>query len=294
MSEKQKIGWIGTGKMGTPMSKNILKSGYPLTVYDLFKENTEGLADLGASVADSPKALASEVDVIISMIPDDPVLEAVYLDADGAFRGAEVGSIFIDMSTVSPIMSSRVANAAEKKDIQYLRAPVSGSTALAASADLTIFASGPKGTYEKCEGIFGAMGKKTFYVGPGEEARYLKLVLNMMVGLTSAMMAEALTFGEKGGIDWELMIEIVNHSVVASPLVNYKAQMMKDRNYMPAFTTAQMAKDFDMALSTGNTANVAMPLTSIVRQFFGAMMAKGGGEQDFFGLVTLFEEMAGL
>ena len=107
-------------------------------------------------------------------------------------------------------------------------------------------------------------------------------------------MAEALTFGEKGGIDWELMIEIVNNSVVASPLVSYKAQMLKDRNYMPAFTTAQMAKDFDIALSTGNRANVAMPLTSMVRQFFGTMIAKGRGEQDFFGLVTLLEEMAGL
>ena len=294
MADKQKIGFIGMGKMGIPMSSNLVKAGYPVTVYNRTREKTKALADLGAAVADSPKVAAVGQDMIISMISDDPVLEAISFGSGGAFEGAKSGAIFIDMSTVSPIMSSRVANAAGKKDIKYLRAPVSGSTALADSADLTIFASGPKDTYEECEGIFGAMGKKTYYVGTGEEARYLKLVINMMVGLTSAVMAEALTFGEKGGIDWELMIEIVNNSVVASPLVSYKAQMLKDRNYVPAFTTAQMAKDFDIALSTGNTANVAMPLTSIVRQFFGTMMAKGRGEQDFFGLVTFLEEMAGL
>ncbi|KPK25329.1 MAG: hypothetical protein AMK69_14620 [Nitrospira bacterium SG8_3] len=294
MADKQKIGFIGMGKMGIPMSSNLVKAGYPVTVYNRTREKTKALADLGAAVADCPKVAAEGQDMIISMISDDPVLEAISFGSGGAFEGVKSGAIFIDMSTVSPIMSSRVADEAEKKDIQYLRAPVSGSTALADSGDLTIFASGPKGTYETCEGIFGAMGKKTFYVGTGEEARYLKLVLNIMVGLTSAMMAEALTFGEKGGIDWELMIEIVNNSVLASPLVSYKAQMLKDRNYVPAFTTSQMAKDFDIALSTGNTANVAMPLTSMVRQFFGTMIAKGRGEQDFFGLVNLLEEMAGL
>jgi 3-hydroxyisobutyrate dehydrogenase-like beta-hydroxyacid dehydrogenase len=294
MSAKQKIGWIGLGKMGIPMSQNLLKADYPVTVYNRTKEKTKALADAGAKVADTPKALAAEVDVIISMISDDVVLEAVSTGADGALAGAKSGAIYIDMSTVSPAASARVAAAADKKGIKYLRAPVSGSTVLAEAGTLTIFASGPKDAYDKCVEIFEVMGQKSFHVGDAEQARYLKLVLNMMVGLTSAMTAEALTFGEMGGMDWNAMIEIVNNSVVASPLVGYKAQMLKDRNYSAAFTASQMAKDFDIALETGRGNNVPMPMTSLMRQFLGTMKATGKGELDFFGYVTLLEEMAGL
>ena len=294
MAEKQKIGWVGLGKMGIPMSKNLNKAGYPLTVYNRTKGKTKELAEQGAQVAESPKGLAAGADVIISMIADDPALEAVSIGPNGAFEGAKAGAIYIDMSTVSPVASGRVAEAAEKKGIKYLRAPVSGSTALAAAGTLTIFASGPKDAYDRCLDIFGAMGQKTFHVGAGDEARYLKLLLNMMVGITSAMAAEALIFGERGGMDWTQMIDIISNSVVASPLIGYKAQILKDRNFAPAFTAEQIAKDFDIALDTGRALNVPMPITSLARQFFGAMKARGKGELDFFGLVTLMEEMAGI
>ncbi len=294
MSEKQKIGWIGLGKMGVPMSKNLIKKGYPVTVYNRTKEKTKELVAEGAKVADSPKELASVSNVVISMISDDPALEEVSIGKNGAFEGAKPGMIFIDMSTVSPVSSGKVAEVAEKKGIKYLRAPVSGSTALAAAGTLTIFASGPKDAYDKCVEIFSAMGQKIFHVGTGDEARYLKLLLNMMVGTTSAMIAEALTFGKRGGMDWEQMIDIIGASVVASPLVNYKAQMLKSRNFTAMFTIDQMAKDFDIALDTGRSANVPMPMTAMVRQFYEALRAKGKGDIDFFALVTLMEELAGI
>jgi len=294
MSEKQKIGWIGLGKMGIPMSKNLIKKGYPVTVYNRTKEKTKELAAEGAKVAESPKALAADSEVVISMISDDPVLEEVSIGKNGAFEGAKAGAVYIDMSTVSPVASGRVAEVAEKKGIKYLRAPVSGSTALATAGTLTIFASGPKDAYDKCAEIFGAMGQKVFHVGNGDEARYLKLLLNMMVGITSAMAGEALIFGEKGGMDWNQMVDIINSSVVASPLIGYKAQMLKSRNFTAAFTIEQMAKDFDIALDTGKTINVPMPITAMARQFFGAMKARGKGNLDFFGLVTLLEELGGI
>ena len=294
MAEKQSIGWIGLGKMGIPMSQNLVKEGYSLTVYNRSTEKTKELADVGAQVADSPKDAAAASDIIISMISDDAVLEAVSTGPGGAFEGAKEGSIYIDMSTVSPQASARVAAAAEAKGIKYLRAPVSGSTDLATAGTLTIFASGPADAYEQCVELFEIMGQKSFHVGTAEEARYLKLVLNMMVGLTSAMTAEALVFGEKGGMDWEKMIDIVNASVVASPLVGYKAQMLKDRNYTAAFTASQMAKDFDIALDTGKAMDLPMPLTSIVRQFYGTMKATGKGELDFFAYVKMLEELGGI
>ncbi len=294
MADKQKIGFIGLGKMGVPMSQNLIKKGYTLTVYNRTKDKAKALADAGAKVVDSPKAAASGAEVIISMISDDAALEAISYGPNGAFEGAKSGAVFIDMSTVSPVSSARVAEAAKAKGIKYLRAPVSGSTVLATAGTLTIFASGPKDAYDKCVDILSSMGQKVFHVGTGEEARFLKLVMNMMVGLTSAMAAEALTFGEAGGMNWEQMIDIVNASVAASPLFGYKAQLLKTRNYAPAFTVTQMAKDFDIMLDTGKAKNVPMPITSLVRQFWGAMIAKGSGGKDFFSLVTLNEELAGM
>lgn len=294
MADKQKIGWIGLGKMGDPMSLNLLKAGYPVTVWNRSKEKAQPLADAGATVADSIAGLVKESDVVISMISEDQALETISMGDGGIFGAAKEGTIYIDMSTVSPEASARVAAAAKKCGVKYLRAPVSGSTVLAAAGTLTVFASGPKDAYDACVDIFNVMGQKSFHVGVDEEARFLKLVLNMMVGLTSAMVGEALTFGKKGGIKWEDMIEIVSNSVVASPLVGYKAATLKDRNFAPAFTTNQMAKDFDIALDTAKANDIAMPMVSMVRQFFGSMKAKGKGELDFFAYVTEMEELAGL
>ncbi len=294
MADKQKIAFLGMGKMGIPMSQNLVKKGYGVTVWNRTKDKTKALADQGAKVANSPKEAAAGAEVIISMIADDAALQSVSIAADGAFAGAKSGAIYIDMSTVSPGISAVVAEAAKKKGVQYLRAPVSGSTVLAAAGTLTVFASGPKDAYDKCVDILGSMGGKVFHVGTGEEARYLKLVMNMMVGLTSAMAAEALTFGEAGGMNWEQMIDIVNASVAASPLFGYKAAILKSRNYAPAFTAAQMAKDFDLMIEAGKSKNVPLPMTALIRQFWSTMMATGKGGNDFFGLVAIMEQMAGI
>ncbi len=294
MDKKLSIGWIGLGKMGNPMVANLLKAGFPVSVYNRTKAKAQEVLDQGAVYVDSMSELAAGADVVISMISDDPVLKAVSIDAGGAFEGIKSGAVFIDMSTVSPLASAEVAAAAEKKGVKYLRAPVSGSTALATAGTLTILASGPKDAYDDCTEIFDAMGKISFHVGTGEEARYLKLLLNMMVGITSAMVGEALTFGKRGGMDWTQMIDIICNSVVASPLISYKAQALKDRNFSPAFTAAQMAKDFDIALDTARAMDVPMPITSMMRQNLGAMKANGQGELDFFAYLTLLEHMAGL
>ncbi|MGD8882335.1 MAG: NAD(P)-dependent oxidoreductase [Desulfobacterales bacterium] len=294
MNAKQNLGWIGVGKMGTPMSTNLLKAGYKLTVFDIVPAAMKALVDQGANPAESPVEAAGQADIIISMIPDDPVLEEISTGTQGIFQGAKQGMIYIDMSTVSPATSARVSEAAEKKGIQYLRAPVSGSTESAASATLTILASGPREAFDQCRDIFEKLGQKVFYAGPGEQARYLKLLVNMMVGITSAMTAEALTFGKRGGIDWDLMIDIINNSVVASPLIGFKVQLLKERGFAPMFTAAQMAKDFDLALDAGRKTDTPMPLTALTRQLYGAMKATGKGELDYFGMVALMEEMAGI
>lgn len=294
MQIKRNLGWIGIGKMGTPMSTHLLKAGYRLAVYDIVPSAMSALAEQGAAPVDSPAEVADHADIIISMIPDDPALEAVASGPRGIFQSARQGMIYIDMSTVSPATSARIGAAADKRGVQYLRAPVSGSTESAIAAALTILVSGPEDAFDQCRDIFEKLGQKVFHVGPGDQARYLKLLVNMMVGITSAMTAEALVFGERGGIDWDLMIDIINNSVVASPLIGFKMQLLKKRDFAPAFTAAQMSKDFDLALDTGRNLDIPMPLTALVRQLFGAMKATGKGELDYFGLLAQMEEMAGI
>ena len=294
MNTKQNLGWIGVGKMGTPMSTNLLNAGYKLTVFDVVPAAMKALVDQGANPAESPAEVADQADIIISMIPDDAALEEISTGTLGIFKSSKQGIIYIDMSTVSPAVSARIAEIAEKKGIQYLRAPVSGSTESAVTAALTILASGPKDTFDQCRHIFETLGQKVFYAGPGDQARYLKLLINMMVGITSAMTAEALVFGKRGGIEWDQMIDIINNSVVASPLIGFKVQLLKERGFAPMFTAAQMAKDFDLALDSGRKTDTPMPLTALTRQLYGAMKATGKGELDYFGLVALMEEMAGI
>ena len=278
MGGKQKIGWIGVGKMGNPMSKNLIKAGYSVTVFDIVPEAMNALAEEGAKVASSAAEAAADADVIISMITDDTALEDVSMGPKGVFKGIGSHATYIDMSTVSQIISARVSEGAEEKGIKYLRAPVSGSTEAAEKASLTIMASGPKDAYDQWEDIFKLLGQKVFHVGEGDEARYMKLLVNMMVGITSAMTAEALTFGEKGGLDWSQMIDTINNSVIASPLIGFKVQLLKDRDYTPMFTATQMAKDFDLALDTGKAMDIPMPITALTRQLYGSIRRQIKGD----------------
>jgi 3-hydroxyisobutyrate dehydrogenase-like beta-hydroxyacid dehydrogenase len=294
MTKKQSIGWIGLGKMGTPMAKNIAKAGCSLIVYNRTNIKTGELADEGAKVVDSPKELASGSDVVISMISDDLALEAVSIGPNGAFEGAKAGTIYIDMSTVSPAASARIGETASKKGIKYLRAPVMGSIPKAENGSLGILVSGSKDVYEDCRDILETMGDTFYYLGTGEESRIMKLVLNMQIGIISAMTAEALTFGEAGGMDWGQMIGIVRNSSLATPMTGFKADALTAREFPGLFTATQMAKDLDIVIDAGRDMNTALPITSVVRQLLGIMKARGKGENDFWELLTLLEEFAGL
>lgn len=294
MGDKPTIGWIGLGKMGAPMAQNLMQAGFQVTVYNRTPEKAKPLTDAGAALAGSLAELAAGCDVVISMINDDAALEAVAMAPDGVLANAKAGGIYVDMSTVSPAASARVAETAAGKGISYLRAPVSGSTVFAESAQLIILVSGPKEAAATCDAAFAAMGKKTMNFGEGEEARFMKLTVNMMVSITAGLVGEALAFGESGGLDWQQMLEMIGQSPLASPLLGYKTQTLKNRDYAPAFTIDQIAKDLDLILSTGQGTNASMPLASLVRQNYETMREKGEGNLDMFAYVTLMEELAGI
>ena len=288
------IGFIGLGKMGHPMALNLIKSGHEVIVYNRSKQKTQAHADAGGRVAESIAELSAASDIVITMISDDEALHGVALGDYGVIANMAEGGIFIDMSTVSPAASITVGDATRQKKIAYLRSPVNGSVVQAAGGILVILSSGPQASFDFIHPLFEIMGDRIFYLGEEEQARYLKLAINTMIGISSSMMGEALAFGEAGGLDWDTMIEVIASSAVGSPVVNYKVEALKNRDFTPAFTARQMAKDFDLALDTAKNNHVPMPITSSVRQHWSAMIGTGRGDQDFFAYVEMLEDMAGL
>ncbi|MFC1915090.1 NAD(P)-dependent oxidoreductase [Chloroflexota bacterium] len=289
---KEKVGFIGLGKMGQRMAGRLLNAGFPLTVWNRTEAKTVDLAKRGAKVAKSPREVAAQSDIIITMVFDDAALEAVTFGENGILAGIRAPSIFIDMSTVGPEISSRVASEADKQGVKMLRSPVLGSTPWAEAGTLTILVSGDKKSAEKCQKILGVMGKKIHYLGPKEEARYLKVVYNMMVAMTSQMLAEALTFGKKAGLDWQQMLEVISDSNVASPTLCRRVARLAERDFTPGGTGACMAKDLDLALMAGQRLGSPMPAIGVIRQLLSVLKATGREDLDHIALVLVMEDLA--
>lgn len=289
-----KIGWIGLGNMGVPMSQNLIKAGHEVTVWNRTKAKADDVLAAGAKWADTPKEIAEKCDFIFTMVSDGPTLQSVTLSENGVVAGLSPQKIVIDMSTVSPAESAKVNDAIEAKDCKFLRAPVTGSTVLAVNATLGILASGDKAAYDKTLPLFEAMGKNQFYLGGDEEARVMKLSLNTMIGTSMQMMAEAVVLAEKAGLDVAQVCEVIAGSAVGSPLVGYKTAVITKGEYAPAFSVKLMMKDFDLAFDAAKQYGVAMPVTAVTRQALASAAATGRAEKDFSVLTQVLEGQCGV
>ena len=294
MDKKAKIAWIGIGNMGVRMAKRLLDAGYDLTVCDMRPENAQGLVSAGAAFAETPAAAAADAELVFSMIPGPKELIEVMTGENSVAKSVKKGSIVIDMSTVSPESSAIANEAIESAGCVFLRAPVTGSTVFAEQGKLGVLCSGDKAAYEKVLPLFKIIGNKQYHVGMQEEARYLKLAINIMIGATCQILAEALVFGEQAGLDWEQMLDIFCESAAGSPLINYKAKPLKNRSFDPAFSVKLMEKDMDLALDVAKQTNTTLPVAALVRQFLAATRSTGRGDLDFSALLLLAEDMAGI
>ncbi len=294
MNDKVLVGWAGIGKMGAPMSRRVLDAGYRLHVYEPLPENRATIVAEGANVAHTLEDLAAVSDVVILTIPNDAVLRDLVFAPGGLAGVMKAGQTLIEMSTVSPAISAEVNEAMAALGVDYLRAPVSGSTATASAGTLSVMASGPEQAYKNAEPIFECFSARRFYVGEAEEARYLKLVLNAMVGATSALLGEALTLGLKGNLSLDTMLNVICESAVASPLIAYKRDLLVQRNFDPAFSVAQMMKDFDLILDAARADHIPMYMASMIRQQYESAYAEGLADKDFFVLFEQSERRAGI
>ncbi|WP_459695927.1 NAD(P)-dependent oxidoreductase [Acidisoma sp. C75] len=294
MKNRMAVGWIGLGKMGSPMSRHLAAAGYELHAYDPASDVHGPIEAAGGRIAADAAAVGAAAPIVFSSIPNDAVLRNLVLGPEGLARVMQPGAILVETSTVSPRVSAEVAEALAAAGVHYLRAPLSGSTATAEAGKLTVLASGDEGAYRRVEPLLAAFSSRQFYLGPGEEARYLKLAINMLVGATSALLAEALIFGQKGNLSIAQMLEVICESAVASPLIAYKRDMLERRDFAPAFTIEQMIKDFDLLVDAAREEQVPVFLTGLIRQQYEAARAQGQGGRDFFVLLEQYEAMAGM
>jgi 3-hydroxyisobutyrate dehydrogenase-like beta-hydroxyacid dehydrogenase len=281
---QQSIGWIGVGKMGGPMSRRLIEAGYRVLVLDRDSHNRALAASAGAEIVADVGAMAAEADLVFSIIPDDAVLRDIVSQPGGLAGSMARGGAFVDMSTVSPPASEAVADLLAGAGIDYLRAPVSGSTGNAQAGTLTVMASGPRALFDRIEPMLAAISAKRFYLGEAEQARYLKLAVNTLVGATSSILAEALALGRKGNLSLDVMLDVICQSAVASPLIGYKRDMLISGNYEPAFTVEQMIKDFDLITDAARASHAPMLLAAIVRQQYEQAWVRGDAQKDFFVL----------
>ncbi|MCZ6603657.1 MAG: NAD(P)-dependent oxidoreductase [Alphaproteobacteria bacterium] len=292
----KKLGWIGLGKMGLPMAHNLARAGYEMQAYNRSRAKSDDLAagyDKVTAV-DSPAAAADGAELVISMTSDDRVLETVAIGEQGIVKTAKPGTIFVDMSTVSPMASARVASVLDGREIAFLRAPVMGSIGLAERGALLILSSGPQAALEVARDALEVLGAKLYWVGEGEQARYMKLAVNLQIGIVVSLLGEAIAFGTKGGMDRSQLIEIMTESPIGSPLLKVKGPALQKNDYSPTFDVEQMGKDLDLALATAREMETPMPMTAAVRQQYAAMISRGHGALDFSVVVQLAEELAGL
>ena len=292
-----KIGWIGVGKMGHPMATRLIEAGHALTICDPLEDNRAGLVARGAAVADSPGALAQSCRIIFSTIPNDAVLHAMIFgaaDRPGLADHAAPGSILVEMSTVSPQLSEKVAAALQARGVAYLRSPLSGSTALAKAGTLTILASGDAAAWDEVGPLLDTLSAKKFYLGAGEEARFMKLVLNTLVGATASILGEALLLGQKGGLSPARMMEVITQSAVASPLLNYKKDMIAQMDFAPAFSVDQMIKDFSLITDAARDGNISMDVAGLILRQYAAASQAGYSDRDFFALFDWMRVTGGL
>lgn len=276
-----RIGWIGVGRMGTPIGQRLLDAGATLTVCDV--DPTRAHALPGARVAATPAALAAAADVLFSMIPDDAALRAV---ADELVPAVAHRHTYVDMSTVSPGASAAVATLLAPTGCAYLRCPVSGSTATAAAGALTILGSGPADAFARLAPVFDAFSAKRTLYGAAEEGRVVKLMVNMIVAAMPVLLGKAMHFGTRLGLSWEQVVDAIGGSVAASPLYAYKADMLKARDWTAAAPVDLTAKDVDLAMAVAREAAIPLPLAALMRQIQTQFQAAGDGDLDFFSLVT--------
>lgn len=278
----RRIAWLGLGLIGLPMAARLASAGWQVRGFDISGERLAVAKARGISAVSSFAEALDGAALVFTSLPTETVL----IDQSRALaERMPSAAILVETSTVGPVASATVAEALRGRRIAYLRAPISGSVNLAESGGLTTFVSGPKASFDAAREALAAYSRAQIWLGEGEEARYAKLAINLMVAVTAGMMGETLALAQKGGIGWEAMLDLLGESVVASPLVKYKLDPLRRRDYAPTATGALLLKDLDLIVEAARQAGVDVPLAKEVQAAYRAMAKSQLAAEDFFSIV---------
>jgi len=288
------VGFVGLGIMGMPMAGNLIKAGFDLTVYNRTRPRTDGLVSAGARCADSPRDVASKTGVVITMVSDTPDVEEVILGEQGVIEGIRPDAVVIDMSTISPQATIRIAGCLQERKAHMLDAPVSGGEQGAIDGTLSIMVGGEAEVYERCLPIFNAMGRSIIHIGPIGMGQTVKLMNQILVAGTLNAVVEALVFAHRSGVDLERAISAVTGGAAGSwQLANLAPRIIR-RDFRPGFMIDLMQKDLGLVLEAAASMKIPLPTTSLVHQMFYALQARGEGRSGTQALVKFLETAAGI
>jgi 2-hydroxy-3-oxopropionate reductase len=288
------IGFIGLGIMGKPMACNLLSAGYSLVVHNRSRPAQDELVARGARRASSPREVAEQADLVITMLPDSPDVELVTLGAGGLIEGAHPGLIHIDMSTITPSVAREVARALAGKGVRCLDAPVSGGDVGARQGTLSIMVGGDAETFEMVRPVLSVLGKAATYCGPNGAGQTVKACNQVLTAVTVAGISEALVLGIKAGVDPEIIVRVLSSGLARCGILENRGQRMVRGDFEPGFRIRLHHKDLGIVRQTSRDCGAPLPVTSVVSEVFATALAQGLGELDHTALLAVLERLAGI
>ena len=290
----EKIGFIGLGIMGKPMAHNLVRAGYPLTVYDRFEEAMRELASAGADAGTSPRDVAERSDVVITMLPNSPEVREVVTGKDGIFEGCRQGQIVVDMSSIAPLVSRELCALLAEKGVEMLDAPVSGGQEKAEKGTLAVMVGGSPTAFEKVRPIIEKMSASVTLVGDSGAGQIAKLVNQTIVAVNIAAIAEGMALAEKAGVDPRKVFEAIRKGLAGSQCLEDKAPRMFEGRYAPGFRVNLHIKDLNNVLETGHALHNSMPLASLLMEMMQTLANDGHEALDHGALGLYYEKMNGV
>ncbi|HJO80816.1 MAG: 2-hydroxy-3-oxopropionate reductase [SAR202 cluster bacterium] len=287
------IGLIGLGIMGKPMARNMMKAGYSVTVYDIVGAAVEEVVTDGAASASSAREVAEKAPVVITMVPDSADSEAAILGPNGVLEGASAGHVVVDMSSIAPGSSQKIAAACEAQGVAFLDAPVSGGEPGAVAGTLAIMVGGKKDVFDAQYALMESMGGSIVLCGDYGAGNTTKLANQIIVAANIEAVGEALTLTKKAGLDPQVVLEAIQGGLAGSTVLNAKGPMMIEGNFTPGFRIRLHHKDLNNALITAQQLGVGLPVTGLVQQMIVSLMNDGKADEDHSAIANFIEEMSG-
>ena len=294
MAQQPRIGFVGLGRMGAPMARRLLAAGYALTVHNRSPRPAEELAAAGATAVATPGAVTEAADIVLTCLTDPPAVETVYFGPGGLFAPLRAGQIVIDHSTVGPDLSHRCADEASARGAHFLDAPISGGVARATDGTLTMMVGGDAGAFARAEPVLRAMGANVVRVGPSGAGTVVKLANQLLVGINTAGVVEALVLAARAGADPELVLQVLGTSFGGSAMLNRNVPLMLDRRFDVGTTVNLLFKDLNIIDDLATDLGVRLLMGGQARQVFGECRALGLGDDDIAGAVRPLEKLAGI